>query len=71
VSTATATYCGYVAIALALLGLELVRTHRRGVTIGRLAGWVMRGRLGWFAVLLGWAWLGWHLFVRGSGPFLR
>jgi hypothetical protein len=45
----------------------VVRPEQRSIV--QLIDRVGRSRLGRWALLLGWAWLGWHLFARGSGAF--
>jgi hypothetical protein len=59
------TLAGYVAIVSVALGLELAaRQGGRVATFGEALGgalrpWPMRA-----ALIAGWLWLGWHLFVR-------
>lgn len=61
---------GYAAIALAALVWQAICVRRRSLSLGGLgcrlaAGWVTR-----WALLAAWAWVGWHLFVRGTVTFL-
>ncbi|MGH3344241.1 MAG: DUF6186 family protein [Carbonactinosporaceae bacterium] len=60
------TFAGYAVLAVALVTLEVAGRSRRlpVPTFGRCLAWVMESRPGRWFVLLGWAWLGWHLFVR-------
>lgn len=60
------TLVGWALLAAALVALEaraLVRRHEFA-TLGDLVGLVVCHRLGRGIVLLGWLWLGWHVFVR-------
>lgn len=62
-----ATYAGFAVILLLFIGFELFTRRRPGLpTLGQVL--TRRGavRIG---VLLFWAFVGWHLFVRGSGAF--
>jgi len=66
-----ATYAGYAVLALALVGWQALAVTRRSLTLGRLAAWASSRFVGRMALALGWAWLGWHLFARGSAAFLH
>lgn len=65
------TLAGYVVLAAALVVRELTalrarRKHRvqRPLTFGELVVvLVRRGQIRW-PLLVGWLWLGWHLFAR-------
>jgi hypothetical protein len=70
-ATAAATYAGYIAIALALIGWQTASVIRGSVTLGQLLEWVRRKRVTRILLALGWAWLGWHLFARGTASFLH
>jgi len=61
---ADATRAGYAAIAVGLILLEAVGRLRGRGTAGQLLEWLMRGRAWRLLLILGWAWLGWHLFAR-------
>jgi Family of unknown function (DUF6186) len=65
------TFAAYAVIAVALVTLEAVAWRRGLLTLGQLTDRLMRRRSVRVAFLLGWAWLGWHLFVRGSATFLH
>ena len=65
------TFAAYALIAVALVTLEAAAWRRGSLTLGQLTDGLMRRRSVRFVFLLGWAWLGWHLFVRGSATFLR
>ena len=67
----TLTFAGYAVLAGAAVLLELVARRRGGVNLGAVLRWLTARWPGRVVLLLGWAWLGWHLFVRGSAPFLR
>jgi hypothetical protein len=64
------TLAGFILIFAAGIGWSVVVARRPGlislpVLVERLTAhrWVR------VLVVLGWAWLGWHLFARGSGAF--
>jgi hypothetical protein len=65
------TFAAYGLILVALLTLEAAAWRRGTLTLGQLTDGIMRRRSVRYVFLLGWAWLGWHLFVRGSATFLR
>jgi hypothetical protein len=57
---------GYSVLLALLIGLALA-ARRPGVPIAsgsRLIASVRRTRTGRILLVLGWAWVGWHLFVR-------
>jgi hypothetical protein len=57
---------GYAMLAAGMLVME-VRARRRlprPATLGQVAAGVMGAPGARWVLLLGWAWLGWHLFVR-------
>ena len=65
-SPRTVTLVGWSVLAVAAVVLEVL-AHRSGsrlVGAGRLLAQVADHPAGKAALLLGWAWLGWHLFVR-------
>lgn len=63
--TRLVTLLGYGAIALAALGLELAaRRTGRVATFGQALDALLRRWPFRLALLAGWMWLGWHLFVR-------
>lgn len=56
----------YLVLGLAAVGLSLVhvrRPERLGSALDALRA-VQRGTIGRWVLLLGWWWLGWHLFAR-------
>lgn len=56
-------YC----VLLALVIVLTLAARRPGVPIAsgsRLIGSIRRTRTGRILLVLGWAWVGWHLFVR-------
>lgn len=64
------TLTGYTVI----VGLVAVWTVATSVkpqlpTLAAVVRVIAAPRLGRVLLLLGWAWLGWHLFVRGSAGF--
>ena len=66
----TVTFAGF-AVILCLIGLWAVMTARHGrwLTLPGAVASLTRRRAVRIAVVLGWVWLGWHLFARGSGAF--
>jgi Family of unknown function (DUF6186) len=64
-TTRTVTLLGYAVLALVGVGLELrARAGHRGATLARALAAVGRARPIRALLLVGWLWLGWHLFVR-------
>jgi hypothetical protein len=57
---------GWVVLAVTAAAVELRARARpsRLVTLGAAVALAFRIRFVRFAVLAGWLWLGWHLFVR-------
>ena len=60
------TIAGYVLLALAGLGLQLMSygKHSRIPPLGIVFSRLMRTRTGRVGVVAGWAWLGLHFFAR-------
>ena len=57
----------WVALAVSLLALQSVALRRRAVPgIADVLAFAMSTRLGRWLVLIGWGWVGWHLFVRST-----
>lgn len=58
----------YAALAAAMIAVDLwARRHgHHPVTAGGVLETIMRTHAGRWFVLLGWWWLGWHLFVRST-----
>jgi hypothetical protein len=70
-SSANFTYAVYAAIA-ALWLVWIVFTYVRSpssVSVDSLAARLMRGPVARWIVWASWAFVGWHLFVRGRGAF--
>ena len=64
-SSRTVTLVGYAVLAAALVTYELVGlVWRRTPTLGEAVTMATRSRVGRWALLGAWLWLGWHLFVR-------
>jgi hypothetical protein len=64
------TLAGFAVIFAAGIGWSLVVARRPGlISLPRLVENVTAHRWVRLAFALGWAWLGWHLFARGSGAF--
>jgi hypothetical protein len=61
---------GWVILGLAALVAEVVGLMSGGrfPTLGDVLSFLMRPRAGRWFVLIGWVWLGWHLFVRSGVP---
>lgn len=59
---------GFAVVVTVMVGLDVWARWRglRHLTAGGALSFVMRTRLGRWFVLLGWWWLGWHLFARSS-----
>jgi Family of unknown function (DUF6186) len=70
-SARDATFAVYTLIVLALVALQTATWRRGSLTLGQLTSRLMRRRSVRLVFLLGWAWLGWHLFARGSATFLH
>jgi Family of unknown function (DUF6186) len=70
-SARDATFAVYAVIGVALVALQAVTWRRGSLTLGQLTSHLMRRRSVRLVFLLGWAWLGWHLFARGSATFLH
>jgi hypothetical protein len=66
VSSRDLTIAGYLLIAAAAAGLQLLsrREGSRIPPLGAVLGRVMRTRSGRVGVLAAWAWLGIHFFAR-------
>ncbi len=65
------TFAAYALIGVALVILQAAAWRRGSLTLGQLTDRLMRRRSVQVLFLLGWAWLGWHLFARGSATFLH
>jgi hypothetical protein len=65
-----ATFLGYGTI-LVLIDVWATVTARspRWLTLPDAFTLLTRSRTARILVVLGWIWLGWHLFARGSGAF--
>jgi hypothetical protein len=66
-----AFFAAYAGLAAVLIVLEVYRSIRGRLTLRQSVGWLTGNRLILVALILGWTWLGWHLFVRGGAAFLR
>jgi Family of unknown function (DUF6186) len=66
----TVTLTGWIVLGLAVGVAELVGvlSNSRFPTLGDVLAFLMRPRVGRWFVLIGWLWLGWHLFVRSGAP---
>ena len=69
-STRFITLAGFVLIAAAATFLAVVSARRPSlVTLPRLLARATESRTCRLVLALVWAWVGWHLFARGSGAF--
>ena len=63
--TRSVTLAGYGLLVGAIIALQVVAmVTRRVPTIGTIVGMATRTPPGRCAFILGWLWLGWHVFVR-------
>jgi hypothetical protein len=70
VTSRSVTYTGFAVIVAAGLIWSVVTARSTDlVTLPRLLARLTRSRWVRLLFVLGWAWLGWHLFARGSGAF--
>jgi hypothetical protein len=69
-SSRALTFLGFAVIAAGAVVWAFVSAGRPNlVTLPRLLARLTRSRLVRLLILLGWGWVGWHLFARGSGAF--
>ena len=62
------TFIGFAVIVGAAIVWEIVAlTRARTVTLGEVQRWLMKSFGFRIALFVFWAWLGVHLFARGSG----
>ena len=66
----TVTLTGWIVIGVAVTAAELAGFLSKGrfPSFGDVLAFLMRTRIGRWFVLIGWLWLGWHLFVRSGVP---
>jgi Family of unknown function (DUF6186) len=73
VTSRSITFAGFaviVGVMLVWAAFSARRAHRPdSVTLARAVGALTRTKWGRVMMLLVWAWLGLHLFARGSGAF--
>ncbi|MGH9117177.1 MAG: DUF6186 family protein [Acidimicrobiales bacterium] len=62
--TRLVTLAGYAVIVACAVGLELAARRRGGATFGDALTWLVRQWPVRLLLVLGWLWLGWHVFVR-------
>jgi hypothetical protein len=66
----TATFVGYGVIVASVVVLATVAARRANwMTLPDALRALTRKRAVRILVVVGWVWLGWHLFARGSGAF--
>jgi hypothetical protein len=69
-TTRTLTFVGYGAILALIITMAVVAKHRpKWMTLRDALSALTRKRTVRILVVVGWVWLGWHLFARGSGAF--
>jgi Family of unknown function (DUF6186) len=61
---------GWIVLGLASITAEIagLLSGGRFPTLGDVLSFLMRSRVGRWFVLIGWLWLGWHVFVRSGVP---
>ena len=63
--TRTVTLAGYAVVAAAMVVAEVAgRRHRRMATVGAVLRLALRTPAVRWALVAGWLWFGWHVFVR-------
>lgn len=66
----SATFLGYAAILVAIVAWSVIAARRPPwMTLSAALDALTRTRTARVIVVIGWIWLGWHLFARGSGAF--
>ena len=66
----TATFVGYgVILALVVVWATVAARRTNRMTLPAALSALTRKRAVRILVVVGWVWLGWHLFARGSGAF--
>ena len=64
------TFAGFALLAAAVAAWSVVSTRRPSlVSLSELLSRITTSRPLRLLVVIAWAWLGWHLFARGSGAF--
>jgi Family of unknown function (DUF6186) len=64
------TLAGFTLLAAAVAAWSAVSTRRPSlVTLPTLLTRITSSRVLRLLLVIAWAWLGWHLFARGSGAF--
>ena len=64
------TFAGFALIVAFAVGWAAIMVRRpNSMTLDGVVRRLTRTKAGLVAMLAGWAWLGWHLFARGSGAF--
>jgi hypothetical protein len=64
------TLAGFAVLAAAMVGWSVAGARRPSlVTLPELLRRITSSRPVRLLVVIAWAWLGWHLFARGSGAF--
>lgn len=63
----TVTLAGFVVLGAAMITYQVLGLVRQKTgTLGQAVGTLLGTRYGRPVLLVGWLWLGWHLFVRGA-----
>jgi Family of unknown function (DUF6186) len=70
VTARVVTLIGYAVLAATAISWSVVTSRRPSLeTLPSLLARATASRAARLAFVLAWAWLGWHLFARGSGAF--
>lgn len=66
----TITFAGFAVILVSIILVAVIAAHRaHWMSLPDAFGTLKRNRVVRILVVVGWVWLGWHLFARGSGAF--
>ena len=69
-STRVITFLGYgIILASIVAWAALTARHPRWLSLPDAFTLMTRSRTVRILLVIGWIWLGWHLFARGSGAF--
>jgi hypothetical protein len=70
VSARAVTLAGYAVLVLTMAAWQAASLVRGSLTLDQAVRFLLRRPAVRALFVLGWAWLGWHLFARGSAGFL-
>jgi hypothetical protein len=63
------TFAGFALIVASAAVWSAIATRHNYMSLPGVLGRLNRSRVVRLVFVLAWAWLGWHLFARGSGAF--